>query len=186
MKSDLFFSWLHRFDNFIGKQQGRKLALQIDKFSAHESPQTLLDLQHITVYFLPPDTTSKVQPCNAGIIAVRKVHYRTFQLEYALDLAESETKNIYQEDILSAMLAFKRIWNDPFCSVIENCWRHTGILSNEERFLLPVDLKAQCAHMFSMVSEFILLQNMIDSEELKNTVEEEECVQGIGDGVMLE
>lgn len=48
MTSDLFFSWLHGFDMFIGKWKERMVALLIDNCSAHGSRDTLPDLQRTT------------------------------------------------------------------------------------------------------------------------------------------
>lgn len=69
-------------------------------------------MKHTTVHFLPANTTSEMQPCDVVIIAKIKEKYRTFQLERAIHLANGETNNIYHVDILSAMFALKKIWND--------------------------------------------------------------------------
>lgn len=127
-----------------------------------------------------------MQPCDAGIVAAMKIHYRTFQLERALDLADGETKNVYHVDILPAMLALKKIWNDLSISVIQDCWRHTGNLSTERSALLPVIEKAQREHVCSMVAELVPSCNRISKDELLNPAEEEECVQDIADGVVIE
>ena len=33
-------------------------------------------LRNVELYFLPPNATYKIQPCDAGIIRAFKVHYR--------------------------------------------------------------------------------------------------------------
>eukprot|EP00171_Calliarthron_tuberculosum_P021816 IDg21816t1 len=77
---------------------------------AHGNATTLPSLSNVELVFLPPNTTSKLQPWDAGIIASMKVHYRRFQMERALDLAEEESVlDIYKVEILSAMLALKRV-----------------------------------------------------------------------------
>lgn len=75
MTSELFFNWLRRFDRTIGQDEGRKVLLLIDNFSAHGTPETMPTLQNVRVKFLPPNTTSKVQPVDAGIIAWLKAKY---------------------------------------------------------------------------------------------------------------
>lgn len=91
MTADLLFSWLHRFDSYIGRTPNCKLILLIDNFPAHGTCYTLPPLLHTRVNFLPPNTTSKLQPCDEVIIAPMKVKYITFQMELSLALAEGNS-----------------------------------------------------------------------------------------------
>ena len=77
---------------------------------------------------MSPCTTSKIQPCDAGVISALKTKYRTFQLERALGLIDENVKDIYNQDILAAMMKFKNIWNAMDAAVIKNCWRHANVL----------------------------------------------------------
>ena len=72
MTSSTFEGWLRKWDNELS-QQGRKIALFIDNCTAHPKLQ---DLQSIQLVFLPPNTTSEIQPCDQGIINALKAHYR--------------------------------------------------------------------------------------------------------------
>ena len=81
MTSCLFFEWLLYFEKEIGKQEGRNVLLLMDNCSAHGSKETLPILKHVEIEFLPPNTTSKLQPLDAGIIAEMKVLYRRHQIE---------------------------------------------------------------------------------------------------------
>ncbi|CAG8711744.1 1658_t:CDS:2 [Cetraspora pellucida] len=47
-----------------------------------------IDLTHIKVVILPPRTTSKLQPMDAGIIAAFKHRYHHFLLQHAIDYAD--------------------------------------------------------------------------------------------------
>ena len=76
MTTALFFNWLQRFDNYVGNQEGRRVALLIDNCSAHGSIETLPVLYNVDVIFLPPKTTSKLQPLDTGIIVALKLRYR--------------------------------------------------------------------------------------------------------------
>uniref|UniRef100_A0AAV1T625 DDE-1 domain-containing protein n=1 Tax=Peronospora matthiolae TaxID=2874970 RepID=A0AAV1T625_9STRA len=62
-----------------------------------------LELTNITVQVLPPNTTSKIQPMDAGIIAAFKRHYRRLHLQNALDRDERGETNLYKVDQLTAM-----------------------------------------------------------------------------------
>lgn len=100
-----------------------------------------------------------MQHCDAGIVAAMKIHYRIFQLERALDLADGNTSTINHVDMLSAVLALQKIWIDLSFSVIENCWRHTGSLSTERNALLPVIEEAQLEHICSMDAKMVSSRN---------------------------
>lgn len=49
-------------------------------------------------------------------------------MERAIDLSEEAAVfDIYKIDILTAVKSFNIIWNLLAPSIIENCWRHTGL-----------------------------------------------------------
>ena len=70
--------------SILGTNKGRFSAFFIDNCTAHPKVQ---DLQSIELFFLPPNTTSEIQPCNQGIINALKAHYRKMvnQLIQAID-----------------------------------------------------------------------------------------------------
>ena len=125
MTTILFQEWLLKFDVDMRKQQ-RQVLLLLDNAPTH-AVQTL-DLTNVTVMFLPPNTTSHIQPMDAGIIAAFKKRYRSFQLSMALDREKNDIVNIYKVDILQAMLWCRDSWNMVTPESIKNCWSHTGLL----------------------------------------------------------
>lgn len=186
MTSALFFDWLRRFDKYVQQKKDRKVALILDNCSAHGTMEKLPYFANVTVIFLPPNSTSKVQPMDAGIIAAMKVKYRRYQMERALDLAEEDVLNIYKVDILSAMRAFKRIWRSLPPSLIRNCWKHTGILPNrapewnrmEIRTLVGEDIDAIQEHVtnFSAPRQRNRLEMILNPEG-----EDEHIIQHVSD-----
>src|SRR5256886_11626067 len=64
----------------------------------HGSSQSQLQLTHIEVAFLPPNTTSHLQPLDAGIIASFKSHFKRKYCRHMLDLFE-DGKDINNERI---------------------------------------------------------------------------------------
>lgn len=52
-------------------------------------------------------------------------------MEREPDLQDADAADIYKVDILTAMTAFRRIWSELEVHVIENYWRHSGILGDE-------------------------------------------------------
>ena len=72
MDGDLFTEWVRQLDNkFVAEV--RKIALIIDNCPVH--PRTD-NLKAVELIFLPPNTTSKTQPMDHGVIRSLKGHYR--------------------------------------------------------------------------------------------------------------
>ena len=66
MDGNLFTEWVRQLDNkFVA--EGRKIALII-----HNCPR----IDAVDLIFLPPDTTSKTQPLDQGVIRSLKAHCR--------------------------------------------------------------------------------------------------------------
>ena len=63
-----------------------KVVLLVDNFSGHQVPIVASQLRVTKLVFLPPNTTSRFQPMDAGIIASFKAHYRKLVTQYQIDL----------------------------------------------------------------------------------------------------
>jgi len=75
MTQIIFLEWLWAFDFHVS---GWKVLLILDNFSGHTPMEKILDhicLQNTTILYLPPNMTSKIQPCDAGIIRNFKAYY---------------------------------------------------------------------------------------------------------------
>lgn len=80
MVHNLFFSWFERLDHHIGRRPGREILLFFDNCSTHGSLHAASNLEHIKVYFIPPNTTRKIQPLVSEIIPAMKENYRRLSL----------------------------------------------------------------------------------------------------------
>lgn len=98
-------------------------------------------------------TTSKIQPCDAGMFSPINFDYITFQPEPAIDLGNSDTAYIYDVHILTAMQAFKTIWRDLPVSDIQNCCKHTGILAGVATSRVSNYLTQHREHLQGVVNE---------------------------------
>ena len=130
MTQSLFFNWLQRFDSHVARTRNRKVVLLLDKCTPHRSPQNLPDLQNVEIIFLPPNTTSKIEPMDAGVIASVKARYRSERMARAVDLTDENLADFYKVDILMAMRILRKIWNNLPSETIRNCWADTGLLSS--------------------------------------------------------
>jgi hypothetical protein len=75
MTREIFLEWLRGFDLHVS---GHKVLLIMDNFSGHIPLDQLpnhIQLRNTTVFYLPPNATSKIQPCDVGIIRSFKAYY---------------------------------------------------------------------------------------------------------------
>ncbi|GFO20139.1 tigger transposable element-derived protein [Plakobranchus ocellatus] len=106
--------------------QGRSIILILDNCSAH--PRVLSDLQAITLLFLPPNTTSRLQPCDQGLSKNFKMTYHKRVLQksiYSFDETGSTDANL-KMSLLDAIVMAAALWDDITPSTIQNCFRHAG------------------------------------------------------------
>ena len=128
MNSELFFAWLIRLDFFIGKTNNRKVALLTDNSSCHGNLETIPKLCHVEVVYLPANTTSLLQPLDAGIISILKRRYRKCQILKALNLIEQNNDSAYDVDQITAMTWVQNIWQQLESTIMHNCWSRTGLI----------------------------------------------------------
>uniref|UniRef100_A0A3Q3DRB9 HTH CENPB-type domain-containing protein n=1 Tax=Hippocampus comes TaxID=109280 RepID=A0A3Q3DRB9_HIPCM len=79
MTSEIFLKWLHQLNNKM-VIQNRKILLFMDNCGAHV-PATLSNMK---IIFFPPNTTSHLQPMDAGVIQNVKLQYRKSMLKSIL------------------------------------------------------------------------------------------------------
>jgi hypothetical protein len=90
MRSDIWVSWLkHINEEFRTKK--RQVLLLVDNASSHSlnDGETLLQLSNITLKYLPPNTTSHLQPMDAGVIKSFKAKYKHLYCRHILRQFES-------------------------------------------------------------------------------------------------
>lgn len=159
---------LHRFNKKM-MQQKRKVLLLLDNAPVH--PKELLGMySNIKIAFLPANTTSKLQPLDAGIIQNVKVHYRKLLLRHIIsridqDLPASNVAN--SVNILTAIYWIKRSWENVSNQCIANCFRKCGIsqqdtIENDDPF---DDLE----ELTSLISD---LNSKLGSNDLALTAQE--------------
>ncbi|CAG8534848.1 3736_t:CDS:2, partial [Cetraspora pellucida] len=103
-----------------------------DNCTAHSSPR----LQNIKLEFLPPHTTSVIQPCDAGIIKNFKANYRKLLVKKWIDDIESG-KSFEPINVKEAIYLISDAWKQVSLMTIVNCWNKTKILP------LEMDLTAE-------------------------------------------
>ena len=106
MRRDIWESWLSHFNSGF-RIQNRQVLLLVDNAPSHvvssvndtlsvESSQSsyadfnAFNLSNVTVCFLPPNTTSHIQPLDAGIIKSFKSKYKQHYCRHLLSQVENE------------------------------------------------------------------------------------------------
>lgn len=130
MTSDIFSNWLAKLNRKMSREK-RKILMIIDNCPAHSHIPTLSSIQ---IQFLPPNTTSKLQPLDLGIIQNFKVFYRTEIIKKML--AELDETNSYENiNILDAMRFADKAWRKIEKQTIVNCFGKAGFSSTSGPFI---------------------------------------------------
>ena len=125
MSTVVFSEWLQRWNAKLCCEN-RKILLLIDNAPSHNG---IPDLSQIQVHKLPPNTTSALQPCDAGIIASFKQHYRKYQLKNLI--RQFDSREPLKIELSQAIRFTHQAWNDVSQSTIRNCWIHTKLANRE-------------------------------------------------------
>ena len=123
MTSEVFKSWLIDLEKQM-KREGRVILLLLDNASCHSVSH--LHTPHVKVKFLPPNTTSHIQPLDAGIIRSFKSHYRKQLVRHYIHCVENDMPQTI--DIRKALSMIKHAWSQVTSNTISRCWNHVCIL----------------------------------------------------------
>ena len=125
MNREIFDAWVGWLNDLM-VQQNRSVILLLDNFRGHQVPHR----SNVRLEFLPPNTTSKLQPLDAGIIKSFKDHFKTCVAETMMrqifenKSAEDFSKSI---EIYDAVAWAVKSVNDVKKTTIVNCFGHCHI-----------------------------------------------------------
>ena len=108
----------------------------VDNCAAHPDVQ----LSNVKLVFLPPNTTSRLQPCDAGIIAAMKAHYRKRLMRHVLaemDNARTAAELSKKVNLLDAINWVHHAWASVTESAVSKCFAKCGFATNADT--VPVD-----------------------------------------------
>lgn len=123
MTSDIFTRFICKWDKEL-RHSKKKILLLVDNCPAHPNVE---GLSAIKLCFLPPNTTSVLQPLDQGIIKSLKVHFRKFQVTKMIEAAELGT--VFNTSLLDAITLVSRAWEKVTSATIANCFKHSGLLT---------------------------------------------------------
>ncbi|XP_049304027.1 tigger transposable element-derived protein 6-like [Bactrocera dorsalis] len=126
MTGSLWSMIMKEFDNEMGKQK-RKVLLIVDNAACHKVDG--LNVEIVKITFLPPNTTSLLQPLDQGIIHCFKVYFRQIMVRkqiLAIENGLSIKQFITSISILDAPNFIKRAWWLVKSDTIRNCFQKAG------------------------------------------------------------
>ena len=152
------------------------MALIIDNCPAHT---VIENLKSITLYFLPPNTTSALQPMDQVIWSL-KSKYRTHIIQKVL-AAIDQGKQLPVISILEAMKVLALSWSDVSKEAITNCFTKSGfsedVCSEEDddpSFQLRESVDKLCAHDQEFVPDGLQCEDIVHVDR-DVQVTEEDC-----------
>ena len=111
-------------------KSNRNILLLLDNAGCHPK-ETVSKFSNIQIVFLPPNTTSTLQPLDLGIIQAFKV--RKHFLRYVvskIDECETASDVVKSVNILVALKWVALAWHEVKPETITKCFRKAGILDN--------------------------------------------------------
>ena len=128
MNSEIFEEWIRKLDRKFLTDE-RNIALIIDNCPAHPSISNLTNVQLV---FLPPNTTSILQPMDQGVIRSLKAHYRG-RVVRLLCRALEKKEACPKISILQSMKIQVHSWEVVSKETIINCFRKAEITPAVQR-----------------------------------------------------
>jgi len=126
MTSNIFTNELMEWDSELRRNNNRKILLLVDNCPAH--PNLNDSLSQIKLVFLPPNTTSILQPLDQGVIRNFKVYYRKSLISKMILAADNNEE--FKISIMDAILMIESSWFKVSVETIINCFSHSTIKSN--------------------------------------------------------
>ena len=135
-------------------KEKRNVVLFLDNATVH--PPSLIDkFSNIKIIFLPKNTTSRLQPLDAGIIQSFKSKYRKRLMRHVLarineDLLASEIAK--EIDVLQAIEWVAKAWDDVTAKTIKNCFAKCGFNKTTSE-IEDDDVDAEFDELFKELTE---------------------------------
>ena len=140
MTSDVMQAVLTLFNRKLLREQ-RKVVLILDNATCHL--KSVIDsFSQIKIIFLPKNTTSRLQPLDAGIAQNFKAKYRKRLVKYVLariNEYSSTTQIIKHVNILMAIRWAEEAWKEVTGTTIKNCFERCGIIKNDDLMEIEVE-----------------------------------------------
>ncbi|THC89702.1 hypothetical protein EYZ11_010853 [Aspergillus tanneri] len=166
---DIFKEWLIWFDQMM---VGRKVALLLDNFSAHETgfKETRLQLQNTLIVWLP---TNQYQPLEQGIIRTWKAYWKREWMSFIMAEFERGYDPVLTMTVLKAIQWAISAWNlDVPADTIISCFRKalaagdtTAINIDNSQLVREIQQEVQRLQLTNRINEAMNINQFLDSAE---------------------
>ncbi|GBM31695.1 Tigger transposable element-derived protein 4 [Araneus ventricosus] len=130
MTSEVCGKWDQKLDKRM-LTECRKIALVLDNCPAHPK-EINPKLKNVTVFYLPPNTTSKLQPMDQGVIKNFKIHYRK-RIVRKVITALKNNQSMPKINLRGSISDISKAWNyDVTDRTIRNSFDKAGFFVSNE------------------------------------------------------
>ncbi|XP_053388206.1 tigger transposable element-derived protein 6-like [Mercenaria mercenaria] len=155
--------WLKELDRTM-RAQNRKILLLLDNAPVHPK----VTLENVKLQFFPANTTSALQPMDAGITHTVKLKYRQRQLQHVLlEMEKQPTKlgpKILRDiTILQAIYWINAVWQEVRADTIQKCFANCGFTEASVSDVSVVN-DSECDTVFDIEDDYPLAVLKLSSE----------------------
>lgn len=176
MVTEIMVEWLQWFDNLMA---GRKVILLLDNFSAHEYAVAELEalpygsgLMNTEICWLPPNTTSRLQPLDQGIITSFKARYRKYWIAFMLEQHDIGVDPLQSINVLKTVQWCIRAWDEVTAKTITNCWSYSKINLTPSPILVEDEATNELRQHLLQLQQSDRVRQIMDVNSLLNLSEE--------------
>nr|XP_034195200.1 jerky protein homolog-like [Osmia lignaria] len=184
MTQTLFRDW---FENYfkpsvrtyqLNKRVTGKVILLLDNCAGHTVPPELLDADNFKIMYLPPNTTSLIQPMDQGIIAKLKCLYRHKTLRKTITYQCGISEFQKQFTLKDCIEILHESWSEISANNSINSWKKI-IPSQADWYhrVMREDITSFTGDTYSQRDIADFLSNCEQEERRTHTVEEDEEMQ---------
>jgi hypothetical protein len=158
MIGKIFEEWLRWFDK---QMVHRKVVLLMDNFSAHETAvktinSSLCPLQNTLIIWLPPNSTSRFQPLEQGIIRTWKAYWKRQWVRYMVTEFDAGHDPIKSMDVLRALRWGIQAWRfDITAQTITNCF-NKALINKGDDYQIQQQLADELNTDFALLRPLLL------------------------------
>jgi len=166
MTTTIWIEFLRKLESKM-RLNNRKIVLIVDNCSSH----VVIELNYIKLVFLPPNTTSVLQPMDMGVIHSIKSKYRVKFARKLLAILEVKPTVCTKDfELYEAIVMLKQCWNEVTVETITNCFRKSG-------FNKSLDVSEICEEVI-VFEEWDQLNTQLDGGDMtfEDFVNADNCV----------
>ena len=173
MQRSIFKHYLERLNSKMNRER-RHIILLIDNAKCHLC-ENINSLSNVKVHFLPPNTTSHLQPLDQGIIYSLKAQYRKLLCQnhiQAYEFHEEGDPAPAKIDILDSINLIAKAWQKVTKKTIIDSWVKAGILPDSNSDVSDNEFNDE----FEKDDDIIELQSLIDELPILDPLDMEEYI----------